>query len=276
MQGSRILRTPQELGQSLKEQVELLQLACGQFDAGRHVAARNMATHLRVLLHEPPNKRSRSVPLLRQLKFPSKFLSLAFPLDVKGLSIIQGEATPRGDAVPVCGLVHINLHTSGAAFFAPLDSVSERCRTWMQFSDWWETPIVRDYKGSTFSRHDLVVAIADTDGGAHVDAGLPPDYAQLKAGVSLGWATRSNGRMAYVRDLELHCLRQISHEVLSTLRRYVPWALAEQIVHPLRPKTVPGSYVIGERMALRAGAKLIFEESSLEIIGDTFVAPSTI
>lgn len=269
MQGSRVPRTAQDLTQALRDQVELLQLACDNFDAGRVVAARNMATQLRVLLHEPTRKGSRSVPLLRQVKFPSRFLNLAFPIDPRVLTILKGAAEPRGSDVPVCGLVNVKMNSSGASFFAPLDDVSDRSRAWKAFPDWWMAPVVRDYKGRVFTRHDLVIAIADTDGGAHVDSGLPPSYAELKEGIGLGWAVRAEGRLSYVRDLELHCLRQISHEFLSTLRRYLPWSLKTPMPHPLKASSAPGHYVIGELIALADGASFIFENSSLEIVGDT-------
>jgi hypothetical protein len=47
------------------------------------------------------------------------------------------------------------------------------------FSEWWLSIVFKDKSGKTFSRRDIVRHVADTDGGAHVDAGLDETYKAL-------------------------------------------------------------------------------------------------
>lgn len=239
MQGTRVSRSGVELRQALKEQIELLQLACDNFDAGRLLGGRQIAVILRTLLLTPERKNSRTVPLLRQVScLPTRFLSLAFSIDPRGLSVLQGPISASKET-PVCGLVNLSIHKGGAAYFAPLDDVPESVRLWMPFPAWWTAKVLRDHRGNVMSRLELVQHVADTDGGAHVDGGLVPEYADVKSGVALGICVERNGNRQYLLNLELHCMRQIAHEVLSTLRRYQEWCLPRQIAHPLMPMALP-------------------------------------
>lgn len=255
MQGARISRSGVELRQALREQIELLQLACDNFDSGRLLVGRQIAVILRTLLLMPERKKSRTAPLLRQINcLPPRFLGLAFSIDTKRLSVLHGPHAVSKE-VPVCGLVNLGIHDAGAAYFAPLDDVPESVRSWTSFPAWWTANVLRDHKGQVMSRLELVQHVADTDGGAHVDGGLVPEYADVKSGVALGICVERNGNRQYLANLELHCMRQIAHEVLSTLRRYQGWCLSSQIAHPLMPRALPCAReemtIVGAYVALK-------------------------
>ncbi len=49
----------------------------------------------------------------------------------------------------------------------------------VSFTRWWEEIVIKDLGGKTFNRRDVVLALANTEGGAHVDPLLNEDYAQL-------------------------------------------------------------------------------------------------
>jgi hypothetical protein len=53
------------------------------------------------------------------------------------------------------------------------------------FTDWWETEIVCLASGVKMTRKSLVLAVANQDGGARVDATLKPSYVAIKSGAGL-------------------------------------------------------------------------------------------
>jgi hypothetical protein len=69
----------------------------------------------------------------------------------------------------------------------------------------------------------LVRAVANKDGGAHVDETLPHDYANLTRQNGLGWMQQNGGfSTALTGKPELACMRQIAHEVLCSVQRFIP------------------------------------------------------
>jgi hypothetical protein len=82
------------------------------------------------------------------------------------------------------------------------------------FAQWWAATVFVDRAQRRMSRADVVLSVANKDGGAHVDASLPGDYASLSRGNSLGWT--ADGKPLPGRP-ELIAIRQIAHEVLKTL-----------------------------------------------------------
>lgn len=106
---------------------------------------------------------------------------------------------------------------------APLSSFGAEIRR--RFDQWWNCEVVRDLKGLTFCRRELILDIANTDGGAHVDPGLEERYLEFSRKNSLGWNFSANGKdWQAIPSPHLACMRQISHEVLITLQRTAPWA----------------------------------------------------
>jgi hypothetical protein len=79
--------------------------------------------------------------------------------------------------------------------------------------------VVKDNKGRFFNRRELVLNIADTDGGAHVDPGLDAAYADLSRNNSLGWNIVEGDVQRPFPPPTMACIRQIAHEVLKTLQR---------------------------------------------------------
>jgi hypothetical protein len=78
-------------------------------------------------------------------------------------------------------------------------------------------------KGSTWSRRSLVLALANQDGGAHVDPGLDEDYYHL--------SRRNLPGVQYVDDRGVRdatgnpaaaAVRQITYELLATFGREQP------------------------------------------------------
>jgi hypothetical protein len=72
------------------------------------------------------------------------------------------------------------------------------------------------------SRRELILHVAETDGGAHVDPALDEAYMDLSRNNSLGWMLREGDVVRPFPPPVLPCIRQIAHEVLITLRVKAP------------------------------------------------------
>jgi hypothetical protein len=204
----RVQRSKDELKKELREQLLLLRHSCQAFDGGLEAVGKHLSLSLRVLLHH----HGRSRALLDQLGLRSgRFLDSAGPLNPRNL-------------LTECNLVGMRMTSEGASYLAlvsmgggplPLRPTP--------FVEWWNEPVLKDNRGRTFSRRELVLNVADTDGGAHVDPELEEKYMALSRENSLGWVfTNSDVQSALSGRPELACMRQIAHEVLSTIHQFVP------------------------------------------------------
>lgn len=204
----RVQRPKDELKRELAEQLQLLRHACKTFDNGLEAVGKHIALSLRVLIHQHGQSRA----LLEQLNLrPNFFLDSAGSVDPRNLS-------------STLGLVLI--HGKGSmGYYRPLISASELSIPMRQirFVNWWNGPVMKDQKEHTFSRRQLVLHVADTDGGAHVDPELDEAYMALSRENSLGWQIMIGDiTKSFEGRPELASMRQIAHEVLSTIHRFVP------------------------------------------------------
>lgn len=242
----RVSRDPAELKQMLIEQVELLQMASTNYDAGRKSAAKHLAVALRVLLHETRKSKGLLHQLgLRHIRF-SEWNYTTFPRIRNGeryrpirndltleMDVMVGageSARPTSIAIPVgpfCRLALPFTDRTKSEYVAPLSSQGVEIRK--RFHQWWSDEVVRDKEGRSFSRRDLVLHVADTDGGAHVDPSLEANYLTFSRKNSLEWKFKPEGEeWKSIPGAHIACIRQIAHEVLETLRRSAPWALIEK------------------------------------------------
>jgi hypothetical protein len=204
----RIQRPKDELKQELVEQLLLLRHSCQAFDSGFEIAAKHISLNLRVLLHQ--NGRSRA--LLDQLGLRGgRYLTSAPPLNPKNL-------------LTECCLVLIQAGSNGPRYL-PLVAAGANPIPMqpIAFVSWWNDPIMKDNRNHDFCRRDLVLNVADTDGGAHVDPELEEAYMAISRENSLGWVFGS-GETSYALAgrPELACMRQIAHELLSTISQFAP------------------------------------------------------
>lgn len=138
-----------------------------------------------------------------------------------------------------CNLVMMQVGTTGARYLPlvaagvppfPLQPIP--------FVDWWNDPVLKDNRGRTFCRRELVLNVADTDGGAHVDPELEEAYMAISRENSLGWVFRTGGGDAALEGRpELACMRQIAHELLTTIHKFVPEF--SQHAQPVVPADAP-------------------------------------
>jgi hypothetical protein len=90
--------------------------------------------------------------------------------------------------------------------------------TTSSFGKWWEEVVIKDGQGQTFSRKDVVLALADKEGGAHVDPVLDEQYARLTRFHSQGYQVVTAGTILPPdNSLVAASVRQIAHEVLGSI-----------------------------------------------------------
>lgn len=161
---SRVKRPPQEVVERLEEQTGFLVSSCRTFDEGNYAEAKRLSVHLRILLH---TGRAPVVSLLSQLGAAFKwnrFWSAMIPHNPHGLLSYHG-------------LIVTKMGGSDIKYLPSLDGLADQFLQQHHFVKWWQRTIVfKDRLGQTFSRKDLVLALANTDGGAHVDSDLDESY----------------------------------------------------------------------------------------------------
>lgn len=193
---SRVARSKKELERELKEQIALLENACASFDSGLEPIGKHIALSLRVLLHQS----GRAQSLLEQLG-----LRNGYYYDT------AGKLNPR-NMLTECNLVMHQITSDGARYLPLAAATGDLGGTKLvPFAEWWNAPVLKDNKGRIFNRRELVLNVADTDGGAHVDPTLDEAYMDLSRNNSLGWEFQSNGLTTPMEGRpELACMRQIA------------------------------------------------------------------
>lgn len=193
------MQSQEELLTQLKEQLMFLNLSCEAFDVGNIVEAKRIAVILRILLHD--NRTCKS--LLGQLNLKN-FLFLS-----------SANGTNKDNILTQPCLLILKVGPDGSYYDVPFENRPPHQFCWIGFDDWWNQSVIMDNKRRTISRKNLVLYIADQDGGAHVDPGLDPTYFDLIRQNSTAWLNGSGNPMgpnpAYLS------VRQISHELRRTL-----------------------------------------------------------
>ncbi len=215
----KIQRTKSDLETALKEQLELLVIDCKTFDEGKEVVGKSIATRLRVLFHDK-GKNSRSLLGQVGLKYRPYF-------DTGKQRRKRRDIKPTGSYLVTVkgtnndGTLHVTFRPK-LSEGPPMEPLKLSA-----FETWWNDPVIIAGSGQRFHRRDVILHVADTDGGAHVDAELDEQYLGVKQGSLLNvWSrgdtlyfgpTPADGNFLPAIGLEVTVIRQIAHEVLLTL-----------------------------------------------------------
>lgn len=198
--------TRKDLIDATTDQLDSLAVHCLIFDEGHEFVVKDMATRIRVLLHDNPKSRSRS--LLHQLKLEDiPFLHTASPY------------LPNNLIPAYYGLVSMQMKSGQDATFVPKGIDSDREYKVWSFHQWWNGLVIKtpDY---LFTRSKLVRTITDQAGGAHVDSSQDEQYYDLKRSKDLGWIyTKKTGETVPMNNPDSPSIRQIALEVLETFHR---------------------------------------------------------
>lgn len=198
-------QTKAELLQHLRDSLGFLEASSASFDAGFFGEAKRLATTIRVLVHD--TDKSKSLLGLLKMKTAMGYLNTTHPYDPKNL-------------VSYHGLVGLRMENGGSRYWAPLgEGAPGRSGKYVFFPDWWNQVVIVDSLKARFTRRELVLALANKDGGAHVDSHLDDSYAELTRNNSVGWMMSDGINHKPMLDVELHSVRQIAYEMHNSIRR---------------------------------------------------------
>lgn len=198
------MRTQNEYLEKLHEQLRWLETSVDAYDQGDVSQALQMAARFRVLFHD----KGRQVSVMTHLHKKSTLRLLS--------TAVQLRSGGGGFA-----LISANLSLEPERFdYTPKMAKSTR-NTEVPFTRWWDGEAIFERPASedATTRKKLILEAAETDGGAHVDANLPPQYRHLVEGA--GFAINLNPdngepRTEVFQNAHLASLRQIAYEVLNS------------------------------------------------------------
>lgn len=195
-----VVRSAEELTELLNEQVSFLKASCASFDSGFTGEVKRLAVSARVLVHDT-SKSTSLLTLTNNKKI--QFYDSADPYDDENL-------------VGHSSLVQFHIGQIGTKPKPHLDDCLD-ART-VDFDTWWNGIVLVDTQRNEFSRRDIVLSLANKDGGAHVDHKIDEAYNNLRKNNTQGWMTVDDtGRQVPAEDNVPATMRQIAHELLRTL-----------------------------------------------------------
>jgi hypothetical protein len=197
----------QRFRKQLKQQITFIERSCAAYDESNQDEATRIATVVRILIHNT----ARSMSLLSHLKSRDIQL-LSTSMDIVAHFdnhdwFKKGELPMFFDGMNMLanGKHHPKLGDGGVKEFRPVES-------------WWLQPVII-LERHPYTRRDIVLNVADKDGGAHVDAALTPEYENLIAAGSLGELvelTDAGVTVTPIPDAHFSALRQIGFELLNS------------------------------------------------------------
>lgn len=197
-----LVRSAEELTELLDEQVSFLEASCAAFDSGFYGEIKRLAVSVRLLVHDTKNSTS--------------LLTLTNRKEV--LFFDSADSYDDANLVGHSSLVQFRIGRNGAKPRPHLDDVLEPRDT--NFESWWNGVVLVDAQRNEFSRRDIVLSLANKDGGAHVDHKIDEAYYNLRRNNAQGWITVDEaGHEVPAEDNVPATMRQIAHEVLRTLNR---------------------------------------------------------
>ena len=208
----------EELLQHLTEQLRFLRTSAKLFDQGDRAEAKRLATTMRVLLHDT----AKSHSLLGQLGLKDRlFLDTAQP---RSKTFLSGYAA----------LALVAVSRLGGSSYIPSYHITSSSR--LPFDSWWNAAVIADMQGHEISRRELVLALANKDGGAHIDPKLDLLYAEVTRGRAMGSLRGNESHWEALPDIALASVRQIAQEVLASL---------DEEASPPTPPPPPETITIG-------------------------------
>lgn len=216
---TKIPRSDADLILQLREQWSFLETSARLYDQGEYHEAKRLAATVRLFCHDTAASHALLAQLgvLKRLKF----------IDTNSM----GETTERFAEVPRDrGVRYVTVFESGLAPAGgyPTGLVAPRGRATRyepkNFKVWWNADALRDTPVSVLTRRDIVLMLANTDGGAHVDPVLEHRYDALSRNNGLGtfgYRTAEGVETVIDTNPALPIMRQMAFELMETLRPIV-------------------------------------------------------
>lgn len=186
----------------LREQHSRLREAVDAFYAGKEVQALNIAITVRVLIHETDRSRS----LLSRVN-PNYW-----DLTVHHRPVLNPRAV---FAVPLT--IQIGGDGTRRIIRTNLDSPSYKL---VPLREWWNTAY-QPIGALRLSKKDIILTVADKDGGAHIDAEFPDSHATLSEPPFRVGVMMKNAEGSFMQpNLAYNITAQSGYEVQEFLERH--------------------------------------------------------
>ena len=209
---SQLRRDRPNLLRKVREQRDLLRALGDAFDAGTRIMGFPLSTAIRVLVHDAASSHA----LLAQTGDLEglQLLDTSLPLDPSnllahgGLVIMEVTGGVGANWVPRCSIPG-----------PPVPRAEPRD---VLFSAWWKSDVMKDHAGVPWSRSRMVLAIANKEGGAHVDPSRPLDIQAIEDENSMGWTFEDPivGAKPMSEGPLMPSVRQIAYELEQTITRH--------------------------------------------------------
>jgi hypothetical protein len=192
-----------EICELLKEQILRLNQQAIIYDSGDYSIAKDMAVKLRVIYHNTNNSKS----LIRQLQFHKKdYLDTGERFDPKNLITFHG-------------LLKISISNNNSELMPKLENSEGR---YVNFENWWNSKkVIVDKHKKAFTRRKIILEVANTDGGAHVDPDINIDYDELSRKNSINWEVGKEGDLHAINNPIFPTIRQIVYETIETFKHII-------------------------------------------------------
>jgi hypothetical protein len=200
-----------------EEYLSLLEILCGHFDNnGEEILALPISTSIRVLVHDT----SCSTSLLKHL-------------NRKCIKFLSTNSKSENSKIHLGLVRRINVGVKngagGEAKYWPLCNETyfpmPEYRTLIEFNTWWSEEKIFVSSESSLTRKDLILAVANKDGGAHFDTNIQKKYDDFRhswSGGSTLVGISSGKKRGYDNIPTYPAIRQIGYELLATLRPTMP------------------------------------------------------
>lgn len=208
-------RTSEDLLVKLKIQIRFLAAACSRFDEGDAEEATEIASKARVLLHDTDTSRS----LLGQVKVKDRisYLNTADPLDPRNLLSHHGLLVIKM-TIPRSGQATFDPSTGEGGQYVP--ALGDGPVRLSPFQHWWHEIVIKDQAGTTWTRKQIVLELANKEGGSHVHPSQSGRYDKLANKNALGWIYGDGTtEEPLTRNPVYASMRQIGYELEMTLKR---------------------------------------------------------
>ena len=195
------------------EFLELIRILCECYDKeGKDIIALSISTAIRVLVHDT----NSSISLLNHL-------------GKKNIKFLCTNHVDSRESIHLGLVRRINVGVKdgkgGEAKYWPICDENyfpmPKENKFLNFEEWWNTEIIFKSAESVLTRKDLVLSMANKDGGAHFDTKVQKKYDDFRyswSGGSTLVGTKSGIDRGYDNVPVYPAIRQIGYELLTTLK----------------------------------------------------------
>jgi hypothetical protein len=211
----------------LARQLRFIERSCELYDEGHTDEAIQIAVRIRVILH-PGGKKSRS--LLQHLN------SGRIPL-----LTTSEDAPERSDLLQYDGLGSFRVSSDGRTVSGEYGPGEDNAlhREYIKADRWWQQ-VVLFAEQTPYSRRDIVLGVAEQEGGAHVAAAPTAEFERLMTpGLLWNMVEVADGveTITPLRDIRFKYVRQMAYELLNSpellkLAGYSPTRPAKRETQP--------------------------------------------